>query len=178
MRYLIAFAVLGMAITGGTGNARADERPALYNSSGAGGSTLYNATGGVRPLSLNQILQGRSDTGSGGVSRYSRSYSPYTSGGNSGFSSYDEIAAFRATQAEQARQSQMQAQQALESYRDENQYLQRDEQTQAYLNRFQGTGAGTASSSYASQPVQQRVIYKQRKEQSIQKPQRLFNSVQ
>ncbi len=173
MRYLLVFTALA-AFMCGIQDVSAQEKRPLYNSQSGGGTALYNNTGGIRPLSLRQIVEGRDNVrGSSNLGGYQQSYTPYTT--SNSFSSYQEIDAFRAQQAERARRNEEEAQQAYLAYMSEDQNQNREDKTQSYRSRFQGSGA-SAATMRRQQPAQ-RVLYKERQEKKIQRPERLFNSV-
>lgn len=170
MRYLFVLTAFLLAFATGQ-QAYAQEKRPLYNSGGGGSPNLYNS-GTVRPLSLRQIVEGRSSgAGSSGTAGAVR-YSPYTGTSVRSFDSYAEIDAFRAQQAEQARQAEEEARQAFLSYNSPEQDQGRDERTQTYLNRFQGGATSTQT------PVRQRVLYEDKRQETLQTPKRLFNSYQ
>ncbi len=154
------------------------DRP-LYNSktgtNNSGNRSLYNSgSAGIRPLSLRQIVEGRGEGTGGTVSRYDRTYQPYnTNTSGSRFSSHDEVARFRAAQADRARRSEERARKAMLNYREDSKDQSRDERTQGYLNRFQNTNA--TRSRVSPKP---RVIYNERRQENMfGTPERVFNSV-
>lgn len=99
-----------------------DSRP-LYNSTGSvsAGTPLYNSgTAGVQPLSIKQIMEGKSETGYTYQYDNSTSYRPYAAGSPT-FPSLDQVEAFRARQAADAQASEQLAMQDLAQQREQQQ---------------------------------------------------------
>lgn len=155
-------------------SAQAQERP-LYNSSGSGGGrTIYNGSsvsGGGNPLSLNQIIQGRSTTGYE-YSYKGTGYNPYGPGNlDSSDITREDIQKFRAEQAAQYAEQEKAARGSFTSYDTEE---RKESDEQEYLNRFQN-GEGKTEETPA-QATKKNLVYKGR-EREIEKPRRIFNSV-
>ncbi|MCB1529506.1 MAG: hypothetical protein H6853_00590 [Rhodospirillales bacterium] len=157
--------------------AQAQERP-LYNSSGSssgsGGRAIYNGSsvsGGGNPLSLNQIVEGRSTTGYE-YSYKGTGYNPYGAGSlDSSEITMEDVRKFRAEQAAQYAEQEKAARGSFMSYDSEE---RKEEEEQEYLNRLQQEEAKTEEAP--AQTTKKNLVYKGRP-RDIEKPRRIFNSV-
>lgn len=140
----------------------------LYNSSGNASKTLYRS--GAKPLSLNQITQGKSTNGY----TYSRSaQTPYgTNTGSGSYLSEADIAAFRSRRAAEAQAAEQQALASLAQGHGGSQ----DNPLATPSAVFSGQTQGTPSGANGQAQPKKRQIYKGR-ETGVSTPPRVFNSV-
>ena len=157
--------------------AQQDERSSsrvIYNSSqSSGGANIFNSpssSSGTRgPLSLRQMLQGKSNAANGSVNSYygGSNYRPYGVDNNSYSLSLSpqEIKASRARRDALAQRQERQSLNSLETADIQG-------QTAGFLNQFQGQGNATGQTAA---PQQQR-RYKKR-ESGFEIPRKVFNSI-
>lgn len=170
--FLLLFSLFAVSI----GVAHAQDTK-LYNSKGYGGTgKLYmggnNYTGGGTPLSLKQILEGRSEDTSYRSSSQTSAYRPYGTGykGSSVVLSPQQVSQYRYRRDQAAQQREAEAMKALTTP------TYSKDLKESYLNKFQGNGSANAS-TVGTQQSQKRMVYKGRSEVlAIEKPKRVFNS--
>lgn len=179
MRVLIP-ALAAMAVL--SAPAAAQEQK-LYNSNNRGGSTLYNSgSSGARPLSLNQITQGRSTTGYS-YNRSGTGYTPYGSGGagaTSGlYPTMAEIESFRARRAAEAQAQQAASIKSLQQMHDYQRLQQQN--LPPTLPAAQGVPAAAGAAQPGQSPAETGTVktiqrYKGR-DTGVDIPPKVFNSV-
>lgn len=161
--------------------AHAQDRP-LYNSKNAPGTTIYNKGSAGRPLSLNQITQGRSNTGYS-YNRQGTGFQPYGSQGASASSGlYPTMAEVESFRSQRAAEAQAMEKRALAN-------LQQGHQgplgPQAPVPGAYGTAqpaAGAATGTQATQagtnaPAVKTIQRYQGRDTGVTKPPKVFNSV-
>lgn len=182
MMRLSIYSVVFSLVLSGSAMAQEQAAPRLYVGSGSGSSTLYNSNqngnGAGKPLSLKQILKGKNETGYE-YSREGTGFTPY--GTKSMYSSgsispsAEEVTAYRAQQAREARKREEDAQRSLLAYNAPDPAQQQiNQQTQGYLNQFQ---TPAAQPYYGGTYVAPRPVY-QGRDLGVNEPKKVFNSVQ
>lgn len=164
----LAFPVTAMAQTDDSGRK-------VYNRGAGYGTKIYNSPNssyGTRgPLSLKQMLEGKSDAADGSKNSYygGSNFRPYgTDNNNYSLSlSPDEIRASRARRDALAQQRERENQRSLLQ---NAQYDDVESQTNGYLNRFQ-SGAVRAPAN-----LSKKKRFKQRK-RGFEMPKKVFNSI-
>lgn len=161
--------------------AQAQDRP-LYNSKSAPGTTIYNKGSAGRPLSLNQITQGRNTTGNS-YNRQGTGFQPYGSQGGSAASGlYPTMAEIETFRSQRAAEAQAMEKRALAN-------LQQSHQgplgPQAPVVGAYGTAQPVAGAAPGAQPTQagtadpavKTIQRYQGRDTGVSKPAKVFNSV-
>lgn len=160
-----------------TANAQAEDKSnerRYYNSQGGYGSQIYNSSssGSRGPLSIKQLLQGKSSAADGSSAYYGGSdFRPY--GMDEGFSlalSPSQVSESRNKRDALARQYEREAMDSLQRSQSE----ELTQETSGYLNSFQNANSPQVQGT-TRQPIQRRVFTP--KKNDFEKPKRVFNSI-